>query len=970
MHSNTQANLKQLILTSWKDQWSEKEWSVHARRYLHTPSDVFHVADALVSQAFIGTAPNPLLVQYIWYGVKTGLFSYASVITAIAKHDDLHKVESTKELYGLLCKCLLIVNKHPLIEDSMDLCCSLRVILQWLLRNTEQYLKGVPDVFTATAEELLRMNCETLKHLTTGFRTSVLLTIARFEESGVWSHIETDLAVIKTSAGQNSLHAEITESCHYVSQLSRSSISPKPVNRPKPPNSVSFPISTLFMLEVKLRRNSEPEGIASQLVLLAQIHGLSVTDLLLQTLHSCFLGYIDAIKAGGSVEQEWIVVLLLRIPKIFASFKMSNRSFESDSLMEQKVDKFETDLIHALYKLKELDSLINCLAQLRSDVNWLELLIDVFRKHRLLQDTNNVQDLIEPPEYGPNVDDSQCQNPRIFLNVEYNIDSLINAINPALMSTDAERLLKTFQTLSPLTKGFNTIFAAAAATGHLQSIADRLLQFNEFSKSSSGENGKTAETLAALFDISFLMLCELVKLYSKAKVFGGNVSKDLSGLPFVQRWINMWWTGSVDFYNRVNYEADSNIVDTLIQILRGSTDHKLILPNWNEMCSNMPQVMMEFIIAKQKGFLSAADFNRACCSIRDNFPLAVSLAVIVVVCKNARMVYPHNDHVVVLETLTRKNQGALSPLYEERFDFFTKIVHHFASDLLSTSNGENKNACVMTVRKPAMKLLKDALSKSNDKGWIDSKSLDQFVYSYKYLGVATFTRQLIAFVLQESRLSSLEIAFDLVYSIFRIDLLSFTIYLMKNGLQIHFLSEPSTLIPPFGPLLAEMLVACLDNTLNYILLKKKSLIFDDCVVSPFLFEVSLERKRENLKVRRLLSCSTEHDLSSSNSNAELSPDNPLLVVFSDFICNLWDKVNTKQSSHIKEFAFTFTKLCLYSTPMLSRTIKQVLPVAMVKGFSDKLIEDSRELLFAASDLGNPEVRRIAAEAICHAKVED
>jgi len=694
MHSsNTQTSLRHLILMSWQNRWTEKQWTMHAQAYLHSPSDVFHVADALVSQAFVGTAPNPLLVQYIWYGINSGLFSYASVITAISKHDDLHKVESTRELYKLLNECLLIVNEHPLIEDCMDLCCSLRVILQWLLRNTEQYLKGVPDIFPTVAEELLSLNCQTLKQLTTGFRTSVLLTIARFEESGVWSHIETDLVVIKTGAGQHPLHVEITESCHYVSHLSRSSISPKPISNPKSLHAVSMPISMLLMLEVNLRKYSDPEGIASQLVLLAQIHGFSMPDLLFQIIRSCFLGFIDSVKSESELEQEWSVMLWLRLPKIMHFLKLSMKS-DLEVVNDQKSDKFEADLCNALLRLVNMDSLIACLSQLKQDFNWMKSLIKVLLlKTGITVDTSSIEDLMRLSQNQQEFESEteKCQSPEVFLNATYNADNVLSSFKSAIFSNDLERVLKAFESISPLTETFNTVMSIAIASSQMLPIADQLLKLNDFLKASSGESGKTAEARAAGFDFSFLMLCYLVKLYGKTKVFGGNTSKDMDGVPFAQLWITRWWVESVDLCNKYKYEADTNRVDMLIQILRSSAEFKLILTKWNDLCFNLPQAIMELIIAKQKGFLSAADLHRACCGIRDDLPLSVSLAVIVVVCRNARLVYPHSDYVKVIEVLTSKSQGSAmsSPLYDERFAFFEKIVQHFQTCLEFFERGLN-----------------------------------------------------------------------------------------------------------------------------------------------------------------------------------------------------------------------------------------------------------------------------------------
>ena len=966
MHSHSQDDLKQLILMSWKERWTETEWSMHARTYLHTPSDVFHVADALVSQAFIGTTPNPLLIQYVWYGINSGLFSYASVITAIAKHDDLHKVESTKELYRLLSNCLSVVNNCSLIEDSMDLCCSLRVILQWLLRNTEQYLKGVSDIFTTTANELLSINCQTLKQLTTGSRSSVLLTIARFEESGIWSHIETDLAVIKTSAGQHALHVEITESCHYVSQLSRPLIAQKPINVSKSVHHLSSSITNLLMLEVTVRKYSKAEGIASQLSLLAQIHGLPMSDLIFHCLRSCFLGFIDAVETGGDKVIDWSAMILLRMPNIFTCLKSSIKSSGvNQQNFEQKSNKWENDLCSALHKIGAMDSLIDSLDQLRNDMDWMKAVTEAFINHGLIEDKAAVQSLLQPKLNKQQIDEDRCSNPLMLLKAETNVESLINALNPSIFASDCERLLKTFQNISLLTK-FNALVSAVVTKGQLGALVDQFSQINEAVKTSSGENSKTAQVRAAIFDMSFLILGYIIKVYGKEKVIQSKVPGSMS---YARHWYSTWWTESPDIVNNSASEPDASRVEVFLQTLRGSAEFRLALSKWNDICSNLPQAVLEFIVAKQKGYLSSADLTRISNTIRDSLPLSVCLAVVMTLARNARLMQGRSDHLLIIKILADKSQAQSQaiPLYDERFAYYEKLVNHLVGDLLVRNSAANE--CVMAVTRTASQMLKEALIESSDRGWIISRCLDTFMYTYKYLGIESFSKQLSDFILQSSDLESLKTAFDLVYAVLRIDLLSFTIFFLKRGVDIFFMSEPYTMIDPVGALLAEMVVACLDCSLNDSILLQKSLINNREKLSPFLYEPSAEKLRGNLKVRRLLSCSTEHDLSSSSSS-ELSPDNPLLVVFSDFVQELWNILNTNTYAPIKSFAFNFIRLCLYSTPLLSRAMKEVIPVEMLKSFSDQLISDSRELLFAASDLGNPEVRRIAAEVICHVNFDN
>ena len=965
MHSNTHEDLKQLILMSWKNRWSEIEWSKHARTYLQNPSDVFHVAEALVSQAFIGSSPNTLLIDYIWYGINAGLFSYASVITAISKHDDLHKIDSTRELYQFLSKCLSLVNDHPLVEDSMDLCCSLRMILQWLLTNTESFLKGVSHGFITASEELLRLNCQILKQLTTSFRTSILLTIARFEESGIWSHIETDLAVIKTSGGQHPLHSEISESCHCVSQLSRCSINPKPIHYVKSSYPISYPIASLLMLEVHCRKYSEPEGLASQLALLAQVYGLSMSDLAFQILRSCFLGFLDAIEIEKEKESDWYAMIFVQLPKVFLFLKSNPRNFEFSRNLTLTENWFETALCDALNRLKEFDCLIDDLSQLSSDFNWFKVVTEVFLQHELLSNRFDLQGFLQPDINKHYFGVDKCFNPLAFVTMHRNLSVYIATfnLNPTSFDGDWDRMLKNFQTITVFDK-FNGFISAAAASGQLMSFADQLFQLNDAMKVRSTESNKTASARAAIFDLSFLLLCYITKLFGKEKVFSTNLSISSENF-FARNWIDMW-IKSGQFYNPVQYKPVISRVENYIKLLRGTSEMQLIQTDWSDVAMNLPHAVLELLKANQQGYLGASDLTCIFSSIRDHFPLSAILATITVVCRNIRLNQGSKDVLVALIEKSRV-QSQVMPLYDDRFVLFEKVAEHLIGDLLPKQS--KPGDCVMTRNRAAAFILREAFTESIDLGCINVSRLDKFMFSYRYLGVASFTRQIVNFIRQESRLAALETMFNLIFAVFRIDLSSFTIYLLKHGLENLFMSEPYTLVAPLGSFVAEMMVLCLDNALNDRVLKQKSLLRDKDFISPFLFELSPARKRESLmKVRRMLSCSTEHDLS-SGSNSELSPDDPLLIVFCDFVQNLWNLIVSKDSKVIKNFAFTFIRHCLYSSPLLSRAVKEAMPLAMVKAFSDMLIEDSRELLFAACDLGNPEIRRITADAVCRVTVD-
>ncbi|XP_076808725.1 mediator of RNA polymerase II transcription subunit 24-like [Clavelina lepadiformis] len=966
MPTNSVLDLKQLVMTAWRERWSEREWSMHTKQYLNHPSDVFHIADILVSQAYIGKVPNSTLVNYIKYAISTGMLSYAAVFAAVAKHEDLHKLESTREVYALSENYLSIINEIPLVEDPMTLCSTLRVILQWLFHNTELYLKGVSGIYPTAADEFIKLNCQIIEQLTTRSRTSMLLTIARFEESSAWSNIETDLAVVKTASAQNILHKEISDACHHVSQLSRCPI----LSRSVYPVTLSslqvfLPLSGFIIFEVERRTLTEPEGFALQLSLLSQIHGLSTFELLFYVIQTCLMGFLDSVHCKTEMEHEWSAMIYLRIPKIFCCLRSNLKGSEFESPSRNAIKKsahFESELIKALHKLCQLDCLLDALDQLKDGVSWLKSLTEHFVSERLITAKPNIEHLLQIRKETASYGQEKCQNPQLIVKSVSTLKQLMTSINAGDFATQPEMLLKTFQGICSQ-GSFHTLIACAAASGQLSNFASKLMQFNEGVKASSAENSKTAQIRAVLFDMSSLLTCHMVNAFRKPVVMDPiQKTSEMSGC-FLYQWIKAWWVLPTNRAIVTKYETDTSRVEVYIKILRTSNEFRLSLTKWQDVCINLPQAFIELIIAKQKGYLSFADLTKACNLIRDNCPLCVILAVMLAIVRALRLCVGHSDHIKMLEILAEKSQAQhqSSLSYDERYAYFGKILVQLMGDLLP----EFDNSLKPNLGKSAGEILQVTLQETKNHGWINNERLKKFLFCLKFLDIKIFTRHLIAFILKEIRLDAVEAAINIVFTVMKLNLESFTIHMLQSGIPDQLLSDPHSILNPVGSAIAKMTVACLDIVLNDCLLKQKMLLASGEKLSPFLYEASPNKGQDNLhKVRRLLSSSTEHDLASSGSSSGLPPTEPILIVLADFIQKLWKLMTLREPSPLNEFIFTFIKCALFSTPLVSRSVKQLLPVELVKELSSRLVENGRELLFAASDLGNPEVRRIAAEAIC------
>ena len=366
------SDLRKLILISWRDRWSEQKWSVCMKKYLSKAGDYLQIADVLVSQSFVGTSPNTTLLGYLWYSLRNGFLPYASVITAISKQEELHKTEGIVGMYHLLLQCVNMLNSTCQVnEDSMVLCISLRQILQWLLRNIELFAKQTQDCFSVPCDQLIQLNCNILNKLTTEQRTSALLTIARFEDSSVWSRIETDLAVIKSSCGQHNMNKDINTSCHNVSLLSRCSLSQRPVYTECALEAPScLPILLLLRMEVENRKLSDTDCFAQQLNVLSNVCGLGFSDMCFYLVHSCLVCYVDTV--GQSIEHEWCAFTLFKLPKVLLSLK--DGAYDENGKTADSEEKGEQVFL-ALKRLMVYYNLLDAVDQFKADMNIIEVYI-------------------------------------------------------------------------------------------------------------------------------------------------------------------------------------------------------------------------------------------------------------------------------------------------------------------------------------------------------------------------------------------------------------------------------------------------------------------------------------------------------------------------------------------------------------------------------------------------------------------
>jgi len=961
--------IKQLVFQAWKERWTEDRWSCQVRKLIASPPDSLQLADALVSQAFVGSTPNSLLVRNILVCLKNSLITYASVINTISKHDDLIKVESTKSMYKLLHEMVRTINipgGRQLAEDSMLLCGSLRVILQWLLRNAERFFEEHQDCLTD-------MSCAIIDELTTRPRTSALLTIARFEESGPWSHIETDLAVIKNSANGSPFSAKINATCNHVSQVSRRTIDQSPVyvdisnGRPICP-----PILMLLMLEVERHKLSDHHFLVHQLLVLGRICGLDTSALLFSIFHSCLLCFIDS--TGQPTEKNWMCMIFSKLPSITAACNVALEKEIASSGSSSSRTSFQQSLYYALCKLIKYESLLDSVDQLRSDLDFIQTFTLELNRIRLLneeackkiQDQRNLHRVL----MGPNDGVDHCISPNLALKANNTVTEVIRILDNCNHGGDLEQLLPAFQTIfSP--DSLDMIVAAAAASGSLKAFASSLLRFNDAAKVSvnSVETSKQARTRAALFDTTFLILVHLVKTFGISAVLATEPNSGLTNNTvnyFLAAWLQRWWPcESIDEVIDTSSTSDytSNLVEGLMLVLRNGNEFKLTVTKWNGICMNLPQALIEMLYAKQKGYISNEELEKACILMRSHFPFSCILTTITALSRTMTHSVLHNVYTKVFQILMEKSSSTDSsymiPLYQSRYTIFIKLANHITSNLLNDN--------FVDVNESLVKIFDETFAASMSDGWVSVRRLNIFTDCLRRLGARCFVTRACQKILDEVGLSQTRLATDIVFSLVSIDPATMIAHLLRYFVPQQIKSAPQKLVEPSGGCLAKLLVASLDFAVNDSQMRSKMTSSTQIKneLSPFVFDPN---NLSNTRLRRMLSCSTEHDL--APSGARLPPNEPLATILNDFIQllsnSLCSNAGSGRGPHV-DFAFTFVRLALQSSILLSGTIKELMPAGLLRLIGTRLADEDLRLLFAASDLGDATIRRISADAVLFSK---
>ncbi|KAM8946512.1 mediator of RNA polymerase II transcription subunit 24 isoform 2-T2 [Pelodytes ibericus] len=981
-------NLKQAIMQAWKERWSDYQWAVNMKRFFPkgVTWDILNLAEALLDQAMIGPAPNPLILSYLKYAINSQMVSYSSVLTAISKFDDFSRdlcIQSLLEIMDMFCDNL---SCHGKAEECIGLCRALMNALNWLLRCAAFYTDKLKEILDPMAGECqLSMCLQRLESILGSTKNRALIHIAKLEEPTSWASVEQSLLKLAESI---SLLPSVqlrnqAENCVSLIRSIPSMLSAHSDQLHR----TGFPtVHAVVMLEGTMNLTMDSQPLVEQLSTVKRMQRIPSHLFLLEIWKACVVGLIESPE--GTDELKWTAFTFLKIPQVLAKLK---KFWQGDQ-------EFSEDMNCAFEYLLKLTPLLDKADQ-RCNCDCVSLLLQECNKLGLLSDANlenlaskRATDREQAPRLKSSENSTIQPNPGLILRAEPTVTNILKTMD-ADHSKSPEGLLGVLGHM--LTgKSLDLLLAAAAATGKLKSFARKFIQLNEFTRHIGAESTKTASVRALLFDISFLMLCHVAQTYGSEMILSEGCAG--SEMPFFESWMQTCMPGEGKVLNPEHpcfRHPDLPKVEALVAQLNTSSEMRLGQTKWHEVCLIIPAAILEVHNAWENGVLSFEAIQK----ISDNIKGKVcSLAV----CAVAWLV----AHVRMLGLDERDKSLQMirqlgSPVfgdntlqfYSERVIIMSSILENMCSEVLQQTATQIKFTVTgsepvpyvhrLPPKKPIKEVLRGIFSATLEKGWVDSRSLHIFDTLLHMGGVYWFCNNLVKELLRETRMEFALRAVELLYAIFCLDMPQLTLTLLGHVLPALLTDSAKwhTLMDPPGRALAKLSVWCAMTSFSTHSRgqpspRQRKRHREDIEDYSSLFPLD---DTQQSKLMRLLSSNeeehtvqanpTDRPMNSSLSASQIHNINskePLNRVLANLFLLISSILGARTAGAHTQFVQWFMEECVESLEQGGKGgILQFMPFSMVSELVKVSTLSSPKIVLAITDLTLPLGRRVAAKAL-------
>ncbi|XP_075033204.1 mediator of RNA polymerase II transcription subunit 24 isoform X3 [Mixophyes fleayi] len=979
-------NLKQAILQAWKERWSDYQWAINMKRFFPkgVTWDILNLAEALLDQAMIGPAPNPLILSYLKYAINSQMVSYSTVLMAISKFDDFSRdlcIQSLLEVMDMFCDNL---SCHGKAEECISLCRALMSAANWLLRCSAFYAEKLKEVLDpVTGECHLSMCLKRLETILSSTKNCALIHIAKLEEPTSWASMEQSL--LRLAECINLLPSvqlrSLAENCVKLIRSIPSMLS----THSDQLHRTGFPtVHAVVMLEGTMNLTGEAQPLVEQLNTVKRMQRIPSHLFLLEIWKACVVGLIES--PAGTDELKWTAFTFLKIPQVLSKLK---KFWQVDQ-------DFNEDMNTAFEYLLKLTPLLDKADQ-RCNCDCVSLLLQECNKLGLLSDLhleNLVAKRSADREHAPRSSESSAiqPNPGLILRAEPTVTNILKTMD-ADHSKSPEGLLGVLGHM--LTgKSLDLLLAAAAATGKLKSFARKFIQLNEFTRHIGAESSKAASTRALLFDISFLMLCHVAQTYGSEMILSDGSSG--SETPFFESWMQTCMPGEGKVLNPEHpcfRHPDIPKVEALVTLLNTSTEMKLVQTKWHEVCLSIPAAILEVHNAWENGVLSFEAIQK----ITDNIKGKVcSLAVCAVawLVAHVRMLGldERDKSLQMIRQLGTPLYGDnILQFYNERVIIMSSILENMCSEVLQQTATQIKFAVTgsepvpyvhrLPPKKPIKEVLHGAFSTTLEKGWVDIRSLHIFDTLLHMGGVYWFCNNLVKELLRETRMEFAVRAVELLYAIFSLDMQQLTLTLLGHVLPSLLTDSAKwhTLMDPPGRALAKLSVWCAMT--SYSIHNKgqpsprqRKRHREDIEDYSSLFP--LDDTQQSKLMRLLSSNEEEHSVPANPSDRpmnsslsasqihNISSKEPLNRVLANLFLLISSILGARTAGAHTQFVQWFMEECVESLEQGGKGgILQFMPFSMVSELVKVSTLSSPKIVLAITDLTLPLGRRVAAKAL-------
>ncbi|XP_023336460.1 mediator of RNA polymerase II transcription subunit 24 isoform X2 [Eurytemora carolleeae] len=411
---------------------------------------------------------------------------------------------------------------------------------------------------------------------------------------------------------ENSLQARIQAIIQSVRSL-QSGIQISKDNETKP--SLIFSIQSVLSFDVLLEPTSDLSQLAGQLVVIMNIRGAKLSDLVCELTRCCLLGMNDQDRQEVL---RWDAFTLLKLHKLVDRI-----------VHEYKGKDVEGSVYRGLDQLLQYSALLD-MTDAKCNANTFDLFVKSFPSELVTENESKLlisgraEQLKEKQQFeikGSKF--SESRDVTMTLKADSTLHTIIRTFeNTSMEQHEFENLLSV---MFHIVKGssFDLLLSAAASNGALTSLVTKLLLFNKGCQESMGESNKVAQNRAALFDVTFLMLVHVVQCFS------------VSVLPpeiqdgFFPRWARLCMTepGHVkplEAFKQLG--GEESLVDGLLQqMMQGEIRTQVI--KWNLVCASLHDVMKEILLGVEMETINSETYNRLIlqlCSKLCCFPLCIS----------------------------------------------------------------------------------------------------------------------------------------------------------------------------------------------------------------------------------------------------------------------------------------------------------------------------------------------------------